>query len=189
MKNIIGKGLAFAVLVSASSAAFALSETFPDPFDPWEGRWFGANSNAENYYGIGGGRGNNPEGLWISDGGPRSGPVATITFNPGFGASLTSFGLGFECFVTTRVTIYDMSDNVLGTAVFSGGDFGFGHEDRLDVTSTNGVSKFVMDSTGLGDGQIEGNTSIDNIEAAVPEPGSFLALGAGALVLALRRRK
>jgi hypothetical protein len=117
------------------------------------------------------------------------GPTAIINFNPGFGAGLASLSFGLECFVESRVDIYDMSSNVLATAVFSGGDFGFGHEDIITAFSTNGIGGFSITATD-GQSQIEGNTSVDNFRAeAVPEPATIAVLGLGAAALLRRRRK
>ena len=56
---------------------------------------------------------------------------------------------------------------------------------HYSATSTNGIGGFRF----LGDVQIEGNTSIDNIvvnqgEASVPEPAALCLIGPGLLALA-----
>lgn len=197
MRSIIVKATMLAVVVGASGLASAYTETFPDPLGGWKTRWLGVNSDLNNYYVVGGNggneddRGNNPEGLWLSDGnGNNGGPIATININPAFGATLKSFGFGTECFVQQKITIYDMGGNALGSAVFSGGGFEFDHKDRIDVVSGNGIGKIVFDSTQYGNGQIEGNTSVDNFRAdPVPEPATLAALAVGIAAMARRRRR
>ncbi|MEQ1935586.1 MAG: hypothetical protein ABL962_17135, partial [Fimbriimonadaceae bacterium] len=128
--------------VSASSMAVVYTETFPDPLGGYQSRWLYQNSNINSYYHASGTadinfRGNNPEGLWIADTqglGSGVGGDSIITFNPVFGSSLTFLSFGTECFTTTTVTIYDMSNNILAQNTFSGGDFGFGHEDIISAS-------------------------------------------------------
>lgn len=193
------------ILVAAMTAAIVvpaaaqLTETFPDPLGSYWGRWLYQNSNIGSYYYATGDpdpnqRGNNPDGLWIVDtqvlGGGVGGPTLDIVFNPAFGATLTSLSFGGEYFIETQVTIFDMSNNVLATQVFSGGDFPLDHADVISANSANGISHFTMDSTAFGGGQIEGNTSVDNFEATVvPEPGTVAVVVLGLGALALRRRK
>ncbi len=183
---------------AASSMAITYIETFPDPLGSYQSRWLYQNSNINSYYHATGDpnidqRGNNPDGLWIADtqglGSGASGPSTTIIFNPSFGALLTSLSFGMECFVETRVTIYDMSNNVLISSVYSGGSFPLLHDSLISTTSSNGISGWDMVATN-GTSQIEGNTSVDNFRAeGVPEPATMAALGLGAIALIRRRRK
>ncbi len=186
--------------VATALPAFALTETFPDPLGGFYTRWLGANSNMGSYYLSSGYsmdlnfRGNNPEGLWISGnqtfGGGVTGDTVTINLSASLGSTLTSFRFGLECFVHSQIQIFDMSSNVLATADFQGGDFGFGHEDIISATSSNGIGGFTITSTPFGGGQISGNTSVDNFEAnPVPEPATLMAIAAGLAALRLRRRK
>lgn len=182
-----------------SGAQATLTETFPDPLGGWTTRWLYQNSNLENYYIAAGSssdpnfRGNNPEGLWMADtqgfNSGVGGATSDIVFNSGFGATMTSISFGVECFIQTDITVYDMSNNVLGSFTYMGGDFGFDHADIVSATSNNGISHVLFDTTAYGGGQVEGNTSVDNFEVdVVPEPASFALLGLGAALL-LRRRK
>jgi hypothetical protein len=179
--------------------AQVFTEDFPDPLGGYWSRWLYMNSNINSYYHASGSsadpnyRGNNPAGLWIADtqgfNSGVGGPTAVINFNPGFGAGLASLTFGVECFVSSRVEIFDMSNNVLASSVFSGGDFGFGHEDIITAVSSNGIGGFSITATN-GVDQIEGNTSVDNFSArAVPEPATIAVLGLGVAALLRRRRK
>ena len=190
-------------LIGSASGA-PLTETFPNPLGAFYSGWLGSNTNMGSVYLSDGDpdinyRGNNPQGLWISGnqtvGGGTAGSILTINFNPSFGATLTSLSFGVEAFVQQQISIYDLSNNLLATGVFSGGDFGFGHEDVISAVSANGIGSIVFDSSSFGNGQISGNTSVDNFlanVAAVPEPASMLAwgliAGVGAVGYRLRKR-
>ncbi len=102
--------LALATLSGASAAnAITLSEDFEAvPFGLWESGWFGTQSNAQNYYVVNNGasidnRGNNPDGLWVADGGAST-PV-TILFNPSFAASLSLFSFDVASYTQSTLTI------------------------------------------------------------------------------------
>lgn len=190
--------LAIILGLTAPAVADVLEETFPDPLGGWNSRWLYLNSDMENYYIAAASnsdpdyRGNNPVGLWIAEpqgyGSGVGGPIVSIDFDPGFGALITDIQFGLECFVECDITVFDMSGNSLNTETFSGGTFDFDHSDIVSATSTNGVSRFEFDSTKYGGGQIEGNTSIDNVMVTIiPEPATVLGLGLFALTL-LRRR-
>jgi len=199
MKTIIRLSIAACALsMGATSMAQLYTEDFPDPLGGYWSRWLYLNSNINSYYHATGNpdpnfRGNNPDGLWIADtqglGSGVGGPSSVINFNPAFGASLASLTFGLECFVSSRVEIFDMSNNVLASATFSGGDFGFGHEDIISALSGNGIGGFRILATD-GVSQIEGNTSVDDFSArAVPEPATIAVLGLGTAALLRRRRK
>jgi hypothetical protein len=201
----LGLSLALVLGLAApvDAATITLTETFPDPLGGFYSRWLGDNSNIGSVYFSQGNcdpdhRGNNPGGLWISGnqvcGGGVSGPNVTITFDPSFGATLTSLRFGIEAFIMVDVRIYDMSNALLASGTFSGGNFGFDHLDIISAVSGNGISRFEIDSSAYFGQQVSGNISVDNFEAtivdaAVPEPTSLILLGGGLAGLILRRRR
>lgn len=203
MGKFVCKAMGFAMLVGLITApawADTVTETFPDPLGSYWGRWLYQNSNIGSYYYAAGNpdpdyRGNNPAGLWavdtqkLNDPGNIGGPIMTIVFNDAYAAQLTALQFGMEAFTQCQVSMYDLNSKLLATGVFSGGDFGFGHEDILSATSSNGIKSIVFDSTQYGGGQIEGNTSVDNfIGTVIPEPSTIGALVAGLAFLTVRRR-
>ncbi len=168
-----------------SASAQTYNENFDDPFGDWTTRWFYQNTNAGNYYVASGdcnenNRGNNPCGLWITDtqtcGGGNGGPTSTISFDPSFGASITSFAFDLSAYVDQRLTVYDMSGNIVldvpSVTRTSNVCAGF----RYTATSNNGISRIVMDSTNNGGSQIEGNTAWDNIEVIAGPPSLSLSV-------------
>jgi hypothetical protein len=182
--------------MAAGTAQAQLTETWDDPFGDWTGRWVYMNTNMENYYVAAGNgdinnRGNNPEGLWIaSPQGVGNGDFDNsleILIDAGFGATITDISFGLEAYTMIDVTAYDMGGNSLGTMTFSGGN-GFDHSDIYSASSGNGVSRFVLDASPYGNGQVSGNTSIDNMSVTVPAPASVALLGLGGLVAVRRRR-
>jgi hypothetical protein len=136
-------------------------------FDDWLSNFMGT-SNLENYYVSTGTldenfRGNNDDGIWISDG-DLSNKESYIRFtDSSYSASITSFSLDIGSHVSgARIVIYDKDLTELlneeipkGCSNCMGGGniyFNFG------VTSTNGVAGFDIISGG-----IEGNVGIDNV--------------------------
>lgn len=187
MKNLLAVSMV-ALCGLSSVAAAQLSEDFPDPLGTWRSRWLAQNSNLQNYYVASGdpnedNRGNNPTGLWISDG--VSGGGCDIVFNAGFGATLTSFEFGIESFTGITVRFYDMSGVEFNSVAASGGSFPLDHDTLISSgISNNGISRVFFDG-----GSVEGNTSIDNVRAnVVPAPGVASVLGLGGLLAARRRR-
>lgn len=179
--------LAVGIAFSAHAAqAATYVEDFEASFPTWESGWLGANSNLTNYYGVGQGRGNNPDGLWIG--------VQSIQFNAGFGASISSLSFDLASYVNGTINVYDMANTLIASSSFTS-NFGAytdpGTYDHFSYTSGNGVSRF--DFVG---NNILGNTSIDNVTingavTAVPEPESLAMLlaGLGLMGAVVRQRK
>lgn len=188
--------LASAAMLAVGSPALATAyfEDFEAGFPTWEAGWFGANTNAQNCYGVGGGRGNNPDGLWIAGAGQGcTGTPVKVSFDAPFAATLTSFALDVAGFSPTVLTIFDKD----GVSLFSGavaltfGAYGNpGTYAHYGVTSNNGIGGFAFS------GNAAGNTSIDNLAAnggptGVPEPAAWALMiaGFGLAGNALRRRR
>lgn len=182
------KKLAFvaALLLSGAANAAVLTEDFEGAFPAWESGWFGANSTAQNYYGVGGGRGNNPDGLWFHS--------LTINFNATFAASLTSLSFDVAGFSPTTLTFFDKLGATLtsyNVSLTFGALSDPGEYVNYGVVSANGIGGFSFTGNAVG------NTSIDNIVAngtignAVPEPSSWAMLiaGFGLTGAAMRRRR
>jgi hypothetical protein len=188
MKNVLLVSMvALAGLSSVASAQ--LVEEFPDPLGSWRSRWLAQNSNMQNYYVASGdpnedNRGNNPTGLWVSDG--VIGGNCNIIFNGGFGASLVSIEFGIEAFVATTIRFYDMAGVEFSSTAASGGSFPLEHDTLISSgISNNGISRILFESGS----QVEGNTSIDNVRAnLIPAPGAAGTLALGGLLAARRRR-
>lgn len=194
------KKLLIALATTLSLSAFAsptvLTEDFEGAFPGWESQWLGQNSNLRNYYGVGQGRGNNPDGLWLVDDLAGSGDTR-INFRNGFGADISAFSIDVTTWVNgAHFVAYDNSGNELVNTVITvmyGAYTDPGTYQHIAFTSNNGVAGFAL----LGEG-IEGNTSIDNVVVTkgegltnnVPEPASLALVGLalGAAGLARRRR-
>lgn len=171
--------------------AATYTEDFEDSFPNWESRWLGQYSNLQNVYGVGAGRGNNPDGLWIADG-LSNGAISEISFDTAFGTSLTSFSIDVNAVAGGTFQAFDMSNSLIYSVQMTGNS-SYGSTEATYQTiffqSLNGISKFVMDGA-----YIEGNTSIDNITAvtgvsAVPVPAAaFLFAPALLGFMGLRRK-
>ena len=178
--------------VAGLASAGTLTENF-DNVPGWESGWFGVNSNAQNYYGVDAGRGNNPDGLWIQDNTTGDQDI-TIVFNHAFALTLTGFSMDVAGYVPTDLIFYDASGHVI--ANFSpitdtnGAYTDPGVYQNYGVTSANGIGGFEF----VGSSP-EGNVSIDNLVAttgggsSVPEPATWSMMIGGALLLLPIRRK
>jgi hypothetical protein len=166
-------------------------EDFEAGFPAWESGWLGTNSDLANYYGVGAGRGNNPDGLW-----PAGSGSINVNFLPSFGADITQLALDVASFVDTPLMAYDSSGNLIFNASVSP-NFGAytdpGVYQHFIIDSANGISRFSF--TGENS---PGNLSIDNVQVTtstdtsrVPDSGStaVLMLVGGAVLLPLARRR
>lgn len=177
--------LAVAGLALAASVANAATytEDFNAPFPSWESGWLGTNSNLTNVYGVGAGRGNNPDGLWVGE--------TTIQFNGAFGAAITSLDFDVASWVSGNIEFYNSANTLISTQAFTA-NFGAytnpGVYEHFSVASAGGIDHFTFDASG-----VVGNTSIDNVvvsTTAVPEPTDLAMMLAGmGLVAGLARRR
>ena len=172
--------------VSGLANAGLLTENFDGAFPEWESNWLGANSNLQNFYGVGQGRGNNPDGLWIEDGLSNGVNIAEITFNSVFGITITDFSIDTKAYGSgTLFEAFDMLGNsIISTTLTSNGQY-----HNISFSTTNGLSIFKYSNA-----YIEGNTSIDNVtvttgNVSVPEPTSLAIFALGIIGLASRRFK
>ena len=191
-------GAAAALLVANAASAATLTENFNAvPFGQWQSAWFGTQSNAQNYYVSYNGssidtRGNNPDGLWVSDGN-GSGTPLTINFNGSFASTLTSFSLDIASHTFSTLTIFDKVGATLLSTVITNTAGAFtnpGVYAFYQTTSSNGIGGFSLS------GSAQGNISIDNLtvttgSGGVPEPATWAMMisGFGMAGAMIRRRK
>jgi hypothetical protein len=148
-------------------------EDFPDPLGGWTSRWFYTNTNAESYYVASGDpscdpdhRGNQLEGIWISDDKGCNNLVVQspvrIDFFDNFGDTATSFSLDqFACASGVTFNIYDKDgvlvfSDPLGSNCWNWANYSY--------TLSNGISAFEYSYTGA---PVEGNVSVDNITIVI----------------------
>lgn len=201
-KTLLGAAMTFATIAPATAGT--LVERFDEPFAGWKDRFFGARTNAQNYYRTEPSgapadfRGGNVDGLWISDGGNyldggTEWANVRIRFDQDLAQSLTGYSMDvvslLGAFAPVTLTYFDGNGAILrsfvlpeGTISPNGNPMGYLN---YAVTSSNGISGF--DLTGFA----QGSVSVDNIVAVVPEPASW-AMMIGGMGLAggtLRRRQ
>ncbi|OHB70202.1 MAG: hypothetical protein A2W23_08095 [Planctomycetes bacterium RBG_16_43_13] len=147
-------------------------EDFADPLGGWTGRWFYQNTNAENFYTAGGSncdpdyRGNQPDGIWISNDRGCNTLVAQspvrINFLNQFGDNATSFSLDqFTCITGVTFNIYDKNGALAASDTLPSDCWNW---TNYSYPLSNGISAFEYSYTGS---QVEGNTSIDNVTLEV----------------------
>ena len=192
---------AFIVALLAAAlpaAAGTLTEDFNAPFPAWQSGWLGVNSNLVNYYVALGfantDRGSNLDGLWIADSMTYHAGNVIISFLPSFAATLTSLSIDIAGYAPLRFEIFDATGQVLlnnQLTLTDGAESIPGVYANYSAASTTGIGGFEF----LGDVQIEGDTSIDNVVVdqsgtATPEPAAWGLIGAGLLALAgIRKRR
>lgn len=199
MKRILPLLCAAFIGLAGTAGAATYTEDFEAAFPTWESGWFGTQTNAQNYYGVGQGRGNNPDGLWIADGdGFQYNDYVQIAFNPLFGSGISSLSIDIATWISTMyLQVYDMSNAMIynGLVTPTSGYYSDpGVYDNHSITSTNGISSFAFLFV---NGQIEGNTSIDNIiingggqnPVPTPEPSTLILLGTGLAAAGIFRRR
>jgi len=185
--------LSFLLLSFVGTASAAtLIEDFENPFSAWETRWLKLNSNLVNFYIDTNSRGNNPDGLWQADGdGLKVGNDfnSEIQFNTAFGSTLSYLKLDVAGYSPIVLQIFDKDGNILlnqDVTLTEGAYTDPGVYVTYSANSANGIGGWRFLSTS---GQIEGWTSIDNVEVTtgaepIPEPVTMLLLGSGLLGLA-----
>ena len=172
---------AFAGLPSLASATTYV-EDFEAPFPAWETGWLGTQSDVQNYYGVGGDRGNNPDGLWLSK--------DQITFLPSFADSITDLSIDIANFVTFDFVVLDTLGNELlheFVPTNSGAFSDPGTYWHFAVSSANGIA--ALQFVGAA---VPGNTSIDNVvvqTSAVPVPAAVYLFGSALRGVGFLRRR
>jgi hypothetical protein len=184
----------FLLVSTQTSAQVTYLEDFPDPLGGWTTRWFYQNTNAENYYVASGdcnpnNRGNEPNGMWISDDRGCNtmvgGSPVRINFLNNFGDDAISFSIGISsCLTSTVLNIYDKDGVLVNSETLPGSCFSF---PNYSYPLSNGISAFEFVNTGGG---IEGNTAIDNVTlikgptTSVSGTVSYIGLGTGPISIA-----
>jgi hypothetical protein len=148
-------------------------ENFSDPLAQWQNRWLFLNSNIENWYvasGIScdpGTRGNQPDGIWISDdpgcGNETDVSPVRIDFVNGYGDDASSFSLDhFTCVPDVTFNVYDKDGVLVATEPFPEDCYNWSN---FNIPLPNGISAF--EYVRAAD-NIQGNISVDNVKLCFP---------------------
>ena len=149
-------------------SGFTLTETFDDPLGDWHEGFLYLNTNAESYYYASGNcdadyRGNQPQGIWISDDQGCGGmvvrsPVSIVSNNPVSHAA-TMLGIDiFTCVDGVTLNVYGADGELDISVPLESNCWNFTH---YEWALANGISRVDLAYSG---GQVEGNTSIDNVQ-------------------------
>jgi hypothetical protein len=141
------------------TTAAPISEAFPDPLSQWRSGWFFTNTNAESYYYASGNcdpdyRGNQPDGIWISDDRGCGNIVVEspvrIDFLNNFGDNATQFSLDqFTCVADVTFKIYDKNGTVVVSEALPSDCWNWSN---YSYPLSNGISAFEYEYTG---GQVD----------------------------------
>lgn len=202
--------ISMAAFAATNANAAVLTEGFDsEPYSGWEDRWFGANSNAVNYY-VSESRnptdlehnhkgGPDVTGLWLSDGDAwwnnADYGLLSISFDQAFGASLTAFSMDLTTALPNGLSLvfFDIDGTDIQSFTIPGSPTSvywtpIGYT-NVSVSSTNGIGGFRFIGSSA-----QGNTIIDNLVATtapVPEASTWamMLIGLGAVGAAMRQRK
>ena len=165
---------AYSDMISPEVGPVTYVETFSDPIEDWQNRWFYLNSNAQNYYMASSEwpfcdptyRGNQPNGIWLSDDRGcatlREKTPLRINILNGFGADATSFSIDhYTCVYTATFNIYDRDGALVISEPLPEDCNRLSHH---AYPLTNGISAFEYATTTFA---AEGGTAIDNVTIVV----------------------
>jgi hypothetical protein len=159
--------LLFSFLASSQAMAIVYTEDFSDPLGDWVSGWLYTGSNLQNYYVASGNcddnnRGNQPDGLWVSDdkvcGSLNSVSPVTINLDANIGDTAAYFSLdAYACDSDVTLNIYDRLGALDSSILLPATCFTFSN---YEFNLSNGISAFEFEAPSSA---IEGNTAIDNV--------------------------
>ena len=159
--------LLFSFLASSQVLAIVYTEDFSDPLEDWVSGWLYTGSNLQNYYVANGNcddnnRGNEPDGLWVSDdkvcNSLSSVSPVTINLDANIGDTAAYFSLdAFACGSNVTLNIYDRLGALDSSLLLPATCHTF---NNYEFNLSNGISAFEFEAPSGG---IEGNTAIDSV--------------------------